>query len=395
MRILRVISSMDPSSGGPCQGIRNSIPELQKLGVENEVVCLDSPELVYETADSFLIHKVGPRSTPLQYSKWLTPWLLENLGRFDIVISHGIWLYTSYASSKAVEKFNRITTGKKIQFYVMPHGMLDPYFQKADSRKIKALRNRIYWKLIESKVINNADAVLFTCQSELELARIPFSPYHPKKELNVGYGIKQPPPFVPEMQRAFSSACNQPLNKGYILFLSRLHEKKGVDILIKAYSKFVNERGDFPALVIAGPGIETDYGHYLQQLVNSHEGLKKNIYFAGMLQGDAKWGAFYGCEAFILPSHQENFGIAVVEALACGKPVLITNQVNIWKEIGEAAAGLVERDDLSGVENLLLKFATLSHALKMQMSQNAYQCYAKHFSIEQAAKTLMDKISAS
>jgi hypothetical protein len=75
-----------------------------------------------------------------------------------------------------------------------------------------------------------------------------------------------------------------------------------------------------------------------------------------MLSGAAKWGALYGCEAFVLPSHQENFGIAVVEALACGKPVLISDQVNIWREIVEDGAGLVEGDAEEGVEKLLRKF---------------------------------------
>lgn len=63
-----------------------------------------------------------------------------------------------------------------------------------------------------------------------------------------------------------------------------------------------------------------------------------------MLQGDVKWGAVHGCEEFVLPSRQENFAIAVVEALACGKPVLISDQVNIWREIAEDGAGLVGGD---------------------------------------------------
>ena len=76
----------------------------------------------------------------------------------------------------------------------------------------------------------------------------------------------------------------------------------------------------------------------------------------GMLSGAAKWGALYGCEAFVLPSHQENFGIAVVEALACGRPVLISDQVNIWREIVEDGAGIAEADTEEGVEKLLRRF---------------------------------------
>jgi glycosyltransferase involved in cell wall biosynthesis len=74
------------------------------------------------------------------------------------------------------------------------------------------------------------------------------------------------------------------------------------------------------------------------------------------LRKSEKWGVLYGCEAFVLPSHQENFGIAVVEALACGKPVLISDQVNIWREIVEDGAGIAEADTEEGVVKLLKKF---------------------------------------
>ena len=94
--------------------------------------------------------------------------------------------------------------------------------------------------------------------------------------------------------------------------------------------------------MIAGPGLDTAFGREMRQLAESLCPQPSTltpqpaVFFPDMLTGDAKWGALYGCEAFVLPSHQENFGIAVVEALACGKPVLISNQVNIWREI-EAA----------------------------------------------------------
>jgi glycosyltransferase involved in cell wall biosynthesis len=191
--------------------------------------------------------------------------------------------------------------------------MLDPYFQKAPERRLKAIRNQIYWKLIEQKLINRADGLLFTCEAELLLARETFTPYHPKRELNVGYGIQEPPAFTPAMRDAFLNKCPEIADKSYILFLSRVHEKKGADLLIKAYSSIRNSSSS--KLIIAGPGMETDYGKSLIQIVKEDH-LEHSVHFTGMLSGDAKWGAFYGCETFVLPSHQENFGIAVVEALA-------------------------------------------------------------------------------
>ncbi|WP_254073604.1 hypothetical protein [Cellulophaga sp. HaHaR_3_176] len=69
MKILRLISSMDPVSGGPCQGIRNAIPELDTLGTYNEVVCLDDPNAEYLGKDSFVIHAIGAAATPWGYQK--------------------------------------------------------------------------------------------------------------------------------------------------------------------------------------------------------------------------------------------------------------------------------------------------------------------------------------
>ncbi len=201
MKILRIIPSMDPVKGGPCQGIRNSIPELIKIGnTTNEVVCLDSPKSSYLGQDTFKIHALEKGRTILAFSKKLQPWLMENYNRFDVVIVHGLWSYHSYAAIKAIIKHKKKHSVSP-KLYVMPHGMLDPYFQKAKERRLKALRNEVYWKIIENKVINEADGLLFTCQEELLLAKTTFNNYRPKKELNVSYGIQEPPAYSKSMKQ--------------------------------------------------------------------------------------------------------------------------------------------------------------------------------------------------
>lgn len=379
---------MDPSHGGPCQGIRNTIPALEKLGAHNEVVTLDDPFASFLHRDTFKIHALGPATGPWQYGSQLVPWLHQNLGNFDVVIVHGLWLYYSQAAVKAVNEFRRRENNTHLRLYVMPHGMLDPYFQRAPDRKIKAIRNWIYWKVIERNVINNADGILFTCEAELLLAREPFRPYHPKSELNVGYGIEAPPAFVPEMAESFLEKCPTVRDRPYILFLSRIHEKKGVDLLIKSYAReFTNNS---PLLVIAGPGLDSPYGEKLQQILEENPQIKNSILFPGMLSGDAKWGAFYGCDAFVLPSHQENFGIAVVEALACSKPVMISNQVNIWREIETGGAGLVADNTLDGTSTLLKRWNALSTTDKRQMGNQARQVFEKLYAIDPAARRLLE-----
>jgi len=382
---------MDPADGGPCQGIRNTIPALEKLGVYNEVVTLDDPAASFLGKDSFVIHAIGPPQGPWRYGSRLIPWLMENFHRFDVVIIHGLWLYYSYAAASAMRRFKNSEQSKRTglpNVYCMPHGMLDPYFQRAPDRKLKAIRNWIYWKLIEHRVINDVDGILFTCEEELLLAREPFRPYHPKRELNVGYGIQQPPPYNASMKEAFLKTCPQLRDQPYILFLSRIHEKKGADLLIKAYEKVTTE--NFPKLVVAGPGLESAFGQKILQLATQNGQINKTIFFPGMLTGDAKWGAFYHSDAFILPSHQENFGIAVVEAMACSKPVLISNQVNIWREIKAAGAGLVDDNTEEGTRKLLIQWGDLSRNDKLTMSESARQTFEKLYAIGPAAQRLFD-----
>lgn len=359
---------MDPQSGGPCQGIRNSILHLKNVGVENEVVCLDEPHDPYLRKDSFQIHALGRGLRPWCYNRNLLPWLLENLHRFDFVIVHGLWLYPTFAALRALKEFRRKhrdlsnPNRKSPKFFVMPHGMLDPYFQTAKERRIKKYRNWIYWKLVEGAVVNYADGLLFTCESELLLARKPFRPYRPLREINAGYGTAAPPQNSPHLVNAFLKTNPQLKNQAYILFLSRIHEKKGVDLLIKAYGKLLSDvgtpRATIPKLVVAGPGLQSGYGQQILALVSAMD-LGNQVSFPGMLSGDEKWGAFYGSEAFILPSHQENFGIAVVEALSCAKPVLISTEINICKEIQASGSGLVEEDNLDGVYNLLKQWVNM------------------------------------
>ena len=105
-----------------------------------------------------------------------------------------------------------------------------------------------------------------------------------------------------------------------------------------------------------------------------------------MLSGNAKWGGFYGCKGFILPSHQENFVISVVEALACGRPVLISDKINIWHEIVESGAGLVENDTPEGTKKLLESFIQLSVNEIKTMSEKARNCFMNNFSISNTAK---------
>jgi glycosyltransferase involved in cell wall biosynthesis len=146
-------------------------------------------------------------------------------------------------------------------------------------------------------------------------------------------------------------------------------------------------------LIVAGPN-DHAYGAEMKALAE-RLGIQSRITWTGMVTGDLKWGAFYQSDAFVLSSHQENFGIAVAEAMACGIPVLISNKVNIWREIKQDGAGLVAEDDLDGTTQLLRSWQTLSSDERSQMGRRALQCFTQRFHVQQSARSLIDALSTA
>ena len=426
-RLLRVIPSMNSIAGGPVQGIRNMTPWLARRGWSSEAVTMDSPHEQWIHHSALKIHALGPCSTPLRFAPTMLPWMERHLQDYEAVIVHGLWLWPSIATWIAIQRLQKKTLRLAISstsfpptYFVMPHGMLDPWFQRDKSRRWKALRNSVYWHLIEKKVIRDASGVLFTCEQELQLARCSFSDYRPKREINIGYGVPDPPAHSDAMDQAFYETCLRfPKGQPYLLYLGRIHPKKGVDLLIRAYAKVFGDlpkaEGDgvegsdkgadpafqfpapnsqLPALVIAGPGLDTSYGAKIRNLV--HESRCGDcIHFPGMLTGNAKWGAFFSCEAFVLGSHQENFGIAVAEALSCGKPVLISNQVNICTEVETAGAGYVKPDTLDGMAALLREWKMTPTTVRKEMGMNSKKLFETRFHARAAAEDLHSILAQS
>ena len=107
-----------------------------------------------------------------------------------------------------------------------------------------------------------------------------------------------------------------------------------------------------------------------------------------MLEGAVKWGALRGAEAFVLPSHQENFGIAVVEAMACGVPVIISDKVNIWPEIAQDEAGIVTADSAEGTYQGMTAFLAMQPEERLQMIRNGVDCFRGRYEMRRSARAL-------
>lgn len=384
-KVLHVISSFDPALGGVSQAVATMCREFASDDWQHSVVSFDHPEADFIKTFPGQIFPLGRGSGPWNYHQGFASWLKKHLPKYDVVILHGLWLYNGFALWREVKNWAaKNFPAKKPEFFVMPHGMLDPYFQKAGSRRLKALRNSIYWHLIEKKVVRRANGLLFTCEKEKELARSTFLDYRPQSEMVIGLGVEEPPSFTDTMQEAFRSI----LPEGWggcrlVLFLGRIHPKKGTLALVQAWHQFLGQSNTSARLVIAGPGLDSVYGQEVSQLVREND-LEKSVVFPGMLRGEAKWGALYGAEVSILPSHQENFGISVVESLACQTPVILSREVNIYPEIVESQAGLADGQDVDSIVRLLHQWENLSSADKQAFSQRARDCYEKYFAMPTA-----------
>jgi glycosyltransferase involved in cell wall biosynthesis len=281
--------------------------------------------------------------------------------------------------------------------------MLDPWFKS--TFPLKHLKKVLYWRMAEQRVLRDAEGVLFTADEERLLARNVFRPYR-CNEIVVAHGIESPPGDFVSQRETFLNRWPALQAKRILLFLGRLHPKKGPELAIEGFAQALAllpeaDRSEW-ALVMAGPVAGTDvdagYGKSLESLTRVHlddVGLRADsVVFTGPLQGDLKWGALHACEAFLLPSHQENFGIAVVEALACGKPVLLSNKVNIWREVEADRAALVEGDTLEGARSLIRRWLELPDAERIVMGQNARRCFEQRFDIAAAAERLLTTLKA-
>ena len=240
-------------------------------------------------------------------------------------------------------------------------------------------------------VLRDARAVLFTCEEEKILARQSFRPYR-VNEVVVKYGTQGATGDLATQKLAFLTEHPELVGKRVLLFLSRIHEKKGCDLLVDAFGEIVKSDPSL-VLVMAGPG-QTGLVSRLK-IQADNLGLSDKIFWPGMLSGDQKWGAFAAAEAFVLPSHQENFGIVVAEALACGTPVLISNKVNIWREIIAAGGGFVEDDTQEGTTRILQKWIGMTETERSSMRVQARTCFEQNFEITKAAESLLEALQAN
>jgi len=204
-------------------------------------------------------------------------------------------------------------------------------------------------------------------------------------EVVVKYGTAGPKGDARSDIEEFLGRYPELRGKMLALFLGRIHPKKGCDLAIEAFAKVLAPHPEW-RLVIAGPDQEGLQKGLHRRAVEL--GLASRLTWTGMVQGAMKWGALRAAEIFLLPSHQENFGIVVAEALAAGVPALVSNKVNIWREIEASGAGVVSNDTSEGACALLRTYREMLAEKQLAMRLAARECFDRNFEIRGAAESL-------
>jgi glycosyltransferase involved in cell wall biosynthesis len=379
MRILHVIPSIDPATGGPVEGLRQLCSIYRSGGHDVEAASMDSPELARQFEFPAQVFALGPSMGTYGYSRRAVPWIKANLARYDVVIVDGIWQYNALAAHRAL-------AGSSVPYAVFTHGMLDPYFSRG--HPLKHFKKVLYWHGILRRILHDASAVLFTCEEEKLLARQSFPRYSVREEV-VPFGSFGPDCDLAVAAEEFVARWPDLRGKRLAISLGRIHPKKGTDLLIQAFAGTL-ARDPSWRLVIAGPD-QVGWQKDLEALA-INLGVADRITWTGMLKGTLKWGAFAASEVFVLPSHQENFGIAVAEAMACGLPVVVSTKVNIWREIEASQAGLVCEDTLEGTKTALQRWSELAPEGIAALRDRTRKCFDEQFNFTTTSKKVLETI---
>jgi glycosyltransferase involved in cell wall biosynthesis len=382
LRLLHAIATMNPAAGGPGEGVRQLTAVNLVYGHKVELVTLDPPDAPWVVKSAVPVHAMGPVGRHGFSMKFLR-WMQAHAKNYDMVIVNGVWGFNAFGTWLALRK-------SKVPYAVFTHGMLDPWFKHRFP--LKHLKKWLYWPWGLYPVLRDAAAVFFTCERERILARESFWLYD-CNEVVVRYGTSGVPDFACDYRPAFLDAHPSLAGKRLFLFFGRVHPKKGPDLLIRALGILKRDGAwdeENMRLVMAGPA-DSEYAAELEDSIRKEQ-LEKSVYWTGMVLGDQKWGAFQASEVFVLPSHQENFGIAVAESLSAGTPVLISHEVNISPEIARDGAGLVDEDNVLGTCRVIKKWLSLPPEGQEAMRTKARQTFLARYTAEVGAKDMQRSI---
>jgi glycosyltransferase involved in cell wall biosynthesis len=381
MKVLHVIPSLAQIRGGPSRAILEMVKALRDCGVNAEIACtndnglniLDVPlceRIIYEQVPVYFFPRYSPTIVSVRefaFSSQLTAWLWQHIPKYELLHIHAIF---SYPSTVAMI----IARLKGIPYIEVPHGLLCQW-----ALKQSAYKKQIYLRVIERSNLNNSQALHLTSQKEQQEV-CSLSLNVPTFVLPHGVYVAPPIPNAPYLLREY---FNLPVDEPVILFLSRLHPVKGLDYLIPALSKLTHHRFSF---ILAGNGTP-EYEAEIKSLLVS-TGMHKRTYLAGFVEGEIKNLLLQGSDIFAQTSYLESFGMAVMEALAAGLPVLVTPGVALASFIEQHQIGYIAELNVAAIAKALEQYFSQPQAAK-QMGDRARQFVLKNYTWHSIAPKLI------
>lgn len=324
MRVLHVISGLDPAQGGPVSALMGLAKALKSHALDVEVISnftTSGPPATFDelTQAGIPVFGIGPMRGRFSCRRLAWQVLRERIAAADVVHIHGLWEEVQHQASVVARRCHK-------PYILRPCGMLDPWALQQGGWK-----KRLYMAMRTRRDLNRACCLHFTSLAEqAQVSGLGLQ----SRSLVLPNGISLSHQLPVARDGSFRTLLGIPPDRPLVAFLGRVHPGKGVEYLIPAMARMQSTQ---TVLAIIGPDA-TDFGTRMKAQA-SQLGLGDRVRFVGALQGEQKWKALADADLFSLPSEHENFGIAVVEALAAGTPVVISDQVAIWREIVEGGVG--------------------------------------------------------
>lgn len=374
MKVLHVIPSMSPIYGGPSVATRQMAESLASPKIEVDLatttangraelrVPLDRPLM-----DGGVRYFYFPRQHPKSWTfSWpLTCWLARHAHTYDVLHVHALFSYPTLPACWAARRAG-------VPYVLSPHGMLDPW-----SLRFRAWKKGPYLRVLERRNLWGAAAIHAVSHREhraVEALGLPIP------AVTIPYGVQPPAVRDSESTSARGRAADDVVN---ILFLSRLHPKKGMELLLDAVAGMARS---YPVrLIVAGDG-EPAYVAALKRRA-AIGGLDGRVVFVGFVGEAERDRLFAQADLFVLPSYDENFGMAVVEAMSAGVPVVVSEHVALADQVRKVGAGLVVPCDEREIARAMATLVTNSE-LRHQMSQAARQLVKAEFSWTEIGRQL-------
>lgn len=372
MRVLHVIPSVSLKDGGPSHALYLMTRELAQAGIQIDVVTTDADgntdrldvplgEPVEQDGVRFFYFRRQSRFYKLSLP--MTQWLSAHIGEYDLVHIHALFSYSSSAAARqAVEK--------NVPYIIRPLGVLNRWGMANRRRLLK----RLSLRFVERRILQNAAAIHYTSEQERhEAEAIGVNTRAAVIPLGIDTAEFDALPAPDRFYERFSVAADRRI----ILFLSRLDQKKGLDLLLPAFAE-VRRQHPTALLAIAGSGDDT----FINGLHMLAEQLKitEHILWLGFLSGQDKLSAMAAAAVFALPSYSENFGIALVEALASGLACVLSDQIGIAPDIEASGAGLVTSCNSASLVAALQQCLS-DRELRAQLGANAKRLAQQRYSL--------------